>query len=126
MQTVSTHEMFCALNIHSTVRKSNNMKACLILIRSFDYLIWFLGFHNYGSHKLSERTVVFHTEIVAFYKRNVIYAHHEGIRVNGGVVPHILNHGVNDGERTDSRLSHHFVPRQRAPSTNCMLSVCNN
>ena len=108
------------------MRKSNKIKACLILIRSYDCLIWFLGFHNYGSRKLSDRTTVFHTKTVTCCETNVIYAHHDDIRGNRGVVPHILNHGANGGERSDSRLSHHFVCRQGAPSTYCVLSVCNN
>lgn len=97
-----------------------------MLIWSYDYLIWFLGFHNYSSHKQSDRTIVFHTKNVTCYESNVMYVHHDGIRGNGGVPPHILNHGANGGERKDSRLSHHFVPRQGAPSTHCMLSVGNN
>jgi hypothetical protein len=108
------------------MRKSKNIKSCLILIRSYDYLIWFLGFHNYGSHKLSERTTVFHTKTVRYYETNVIYAHHDGIRGIGGVAPHILNHAANGCERSDSHLSHHFVPRQGTPSTYRVLSVRND
>ena len=56
------------------MRKSN-IEACLILIWSYDYLIWFLGFHNYGSHKLSDRTIVCPTKIVTCYESDVIYMH---------------------------------------------------